>query len=81
MTENPMEQRTNPPIRFLRLPEVLERTGLSRNTIYVRPRSTGGSANGSPRAGSGEREPVSASRPPLGSPRLVVGPERSAPVR
>ena len=36
MTENPMEQRTNPPIRFLRLPEVLERTGLSRSTIYVR---------------------------------------------
>jgi predicted DNA-binding transcriptional regulator AlpA len=24
------------PIRFLRLPEVLERTGLSRSTIYVR---------------------------------------------
>ena len=36
MTENPMEQRMNPPIRFLRLPEVLERTGLSRSTIYVR---------------------------------------------
>ena len=36
MTENPMEQRTNPPTRFLRLPEVLERTGLSRSTIYVR---------------------------------------------
>ena len=36
MTENPMDQRTNPPIRFLRLPEVLERTGLSRSTIYVR---------------------------------------------
>ena len=31
-----MEQRTNPPTRFLRLPEVLERTGLSRSTIYVR---------------------------------------------
>ncbi len=36
MTENPMEQRTNPPIRFLRLPEVQGRTGLSRSTIYVR---------------------------------------------
>ena len=36
MTENPKAQRTNPPIRFLRLPEVLERTGLSRSTIYVR---------------------------------------------
>ena len=54
MTENPMEQRTNPPIRFLRLPEVLERTGLSRSTIYVRlaerrfprPVSLGGRAVG-----------------------------------
>ena len=36
MTENPREQRMNPPIRFLRLPEVMERTGLSRSTIYVR---------------------------------------------
>ena len=36
MTENPMEQRTNPPTRFLRLPEVQGRTGLSRSTIYVR---------------------------------------------
>ncbi len=36
MTGNPTEQRTNPPIRFLRLPEVMERTGLSRSTIYVR---------------------------------------------
>ena len=36
MTENPNEQRTNPPTRFLRLPEVLELTGLSRSTIYVR---------------------------------------------
>ena len=31
-----MEQRTNPPARFLRLPEVQARTGLSRSTIYVR---------------------------------------------
>ena len=36
MTEQPMEQRTNPPTRFLRLPEVQDRTGLSRSTIYVR---------------------------------------------
>ena len=36
MTENTMERRTNAPNRFLRLPEVLARTGLSRSTIYVR---------------------------------------------
>ncbi len=36
MTENPMEERTNTPTRFLRLPEVQGRTGLSRSTIYVR---------------------------------------------
>ncbi len=36
MTGNPNEQRTKPPTRFLRLPEVMERTGLSRSTIYVR---------------------------------------------
>ena len=36
MTENPRKERTNPPTRFLRLPEVMERTGLSRSTIYVR---------------------------------------------
>jgi len=36
MTEQPLEQTTNPPTRFLRLPEVLDRTGLSRSTIYVR---------------------------------------------
>ena len=36
MTENTMERRTNAPTRFLRLPEVLARTGLSRSTIYVR---------------------------------------------
>ena len=34
MTEQ--ERRANPPIRFLRLPEVQQRTGLSRSTIYVR---------------------------------------------
>ena len=32
----PRNERTNPPIRFLRLPEVMARTGLSRSTIYVR---------------------------------------------
>ena len=36
MVENPRNERTNPPIRFLRLPEVMKRTGLSRSTIYVR---------------------------------------------
>ena len=36
MTENPRSERTNPPIRFLRLPEVMKRPGLSRSTIYVR---------------------------------------------
>ena len=34
MTEQ--ERRADPPIRFLRLPEVQQRTGLSRSTIYVR---------------------------------------------
>ena len=37
MTENPNEQKTtNPPARFLRIREVVERTGLSRSTIYAR---------------------------------------------
>lgn len=36
MTEQPNERKTYPPTRFLRLPEVLVRTGLSRSTIYVR---------------------------------------------
>ena len=36
MTEQPIEQRTNPPTRFLRRPEVTARTGLSRSTIKVR---------------------------------------------
>ena len=35
-TEQPSERRTNPPTRFLRLPEVQARTGQSRSTIYVR---------------------------------------------
>ncbi len=38
MTEQPMEQRTNPPTRFVRRPEVTARTGLSRSTIKVRMR-------------------------------------------
>ncbi len=36
MTEQSNEHTTNPPTRFLRLPEVQARTGLSRSTIYVR---------------------------------------------
>ncbi len=35
-SEQPMEQGTNAPIRFLRLPEVEARTGLARATIYAR---------------------------------------------
>lgn len=31
-----IERKTRGPGRFLRLPEVLSRTGLSRSTIYVR---------------------------------------------
>ena len=33
---DPRNERTNPPTRFLRLPEVMARAGLSRSTIYVR---------------------------------------------
>ena len=36
MTKQRTEPRTNPAVRFVRLPEVMARTGLSRNTIYVR---------------------------------------------
>ena len=36
MSEQPIEQRTNPPTRFLRRPEVQARTGLARSTIQVR---------------------------------------------
>ena len=54
MSEQPIEQRTNPPTRFLRRPEVMARTGLSRSTIKVRlaeghfprPVSLGGRAVG-----------------------------------
>ena len=35
-SEQPMEQGTRAPIRFLRLPEVEARTGLARATIYAR---------------------------------------------
>ncbi len=38
MSEQPIEQRTNPPTRFLRRPEVTARTGLGRSTIKVRMR-------------------------------------------
>ena len=49
-----IEQETRTTVRFLRLPEVLARTGLSRSTIYVRldqgsfprPVSLGGRAVG-----------------------------------
>ena len=34
MSEQPIEQRTNPPIRFLRISDVEALTGLSRTTIY-----------------------------------------------
>ena len=35
-TEQPRNERTSRPTRFLRLPEVQARTGLSRPTIYAR---------------------------------------------
>ena len=49
-----IEKKTRAPGRFLRLPEVMARTGLSRSTIYVRleqglfprPVSLGGRAVG-----------------------------------
>ena len=49
-----IERKTRGSVRFLRLPEVLARTGLSRSTIYVRldqgrfprPVSLGGRAVG-----------------------------------
>ena len=66
-------ERTTPlGVRFLRLPEVLERTGLSRSTIYVRldqgrfprPVSLGGRAVGWIEAEVDEwiREQIEASR-------------------
>lgn len=35
MSEQRTEPKTVPPIRFVRLREVMARTGLSRSTIYV----------------------------------------------
>ena len=35
MSEQQTKPGTTPPIRFVRLPEVMARTGLSRSTIYV----------------------------------------------
>ena len=35
MSEQQTEPGTTPPVRFVRLPEVMARTGLSRSTIYV----------------------------------------------
>ncbi|MDE2679645.1 MAG: AlpA family transcriptional regulator [Gemmatimonadota bacterium] len=35
MSEQRTEPKTIPPIRFVRLHEVMARTGLSRSTIYV----------------------------------------------
>ena len=35
MSEQQTEPRTTPPIRIVRLREVMARTGLSRSTIYV----------------------------------------------
>ncbi len=54
MTEQSIKQNAHPPMRFLRLPDVIARTGLSRSTIYVRlaegrfprPVSLGGRAVG-----------------------------------
>ena len=36
MMTTAIEQETRKQVRFLRLPEVLARTGLSRSTVYVR---------------------------------------------
>ena len=67
-----IEQKTRGQIRFLRLPEVMARTGLSRSTIYVRldqgrfprPVSLGGRAVGWIEAELDEwmRERIAASR-------------------
>ena len=35
MNEQPTEPKATPPIRFVRLREVMARTGLSRSTIHV----------------------------------------------
>ena len=67
-----IEKETRRQVRFLRLPEVLARTGLSRSTIYVRldqgrfprPVSLGGRAVGWIEAEVDEwiRERIAASR-------------------
>ena len=67
-----IEKKTRAPGRFLRLPEVMARTGLSRSTIYVRleqgrfpkPVSLGGRAVGWIEAEVDEwmRERIAASR-------------------
>lgn len=67
-----IERKTRGQVRFLRLPEVLARTGLSRSTIYVRldqgrfprPVSLGGRAVGWIEAEVDEwiREQIEASR-------------------
>lgn len=68
---NVIEQKTRVPRRFLRRPEVLARTGLSRSTIYgrleqgrFRPVSLGGRAVGWIEAEVDEwmRERIAASR-------------------
>ena len=70
--KNAIQQKTQEQVRFLRLPEVLARTGLSRSTIYVRldqgrfpkPVSLGGRAVGWIEAEVDEwiRERIAASR-------------------
>ena len=70
MSEQPIEQRTNPPTRFLRRPEVTARTGLSRSTIKVRlaegrfprPVSLGLARRGLDRGGGGRVDPQGRSR-------------------
>ena len=78
MTEQPIEQRTNPPTRFLRLPEVQARTGSTcgwprgaspGRSRWVRARWAGsrrrwtsGSASGSRQAGVSPQVPSTAPR-------------------
>ena len=64
MTEQPMEQRTNPPTRFVRLPEVVFRTGLSHSTLKARMRGgcfprpgALGARRGLDRVGAGRVDP------------------------
>ena len=78
MTENPNEQRTNPPTCFLRLPEVMERTGLSRSTIYVRVAAGRFPPPRAPRGGGGGGCVVSAAKPCTGAMRPVGGRRKPA---